>query len=259
MGVKIVKILDLIRISRCYIITSNNMGIGTINVTFSCEALSYHEGVVLPAAIISTDLGCLMARENDITVSLTKLDIHKLLAADMKIPIKLLDVQKYESGEEHVVSSGKVFTCNNRHDIEYYTINNTLSANECDSLNDLVQQVENITINKSHFLYPLYNSFSTKKHPTHKVNIKDFIVPDKALPQGIWYRELELSRDELSCSNRPLMEDDKPVIESAFMVLSTFLFDILNFKRAFAAMEKEYLKEEDHEQLCLILRNAQSN
>lgn len=256
MGCKIIEIKDILQVSKCYIINSNNNAYGTINVSFSCNVATYHDGMVIPAAIAMIENGCYMAKHETLTIALNNNEQHKMIQSGMKMPVKLLDEQRYDAGASIIVSSGTVFTSLQNHEIIYYSVNGKLSQSECASLQELYTKVMEIKVDKSHFLYPLYYHYKKEQKMNNIINIIDYIVPDKHY-EGVWVQHNKLHQEEPIFAEVEV-GDNITINTTVMKTLTSFLMNTLSFRKALSELSTIYKTESEHPQLIEMLIATQS-
>ena len=256
-GCMILELLQLNNISMCRVINTDRHATSVINVIFTCKALYYPSGSIIPKAKIRRNDATrhIIAVADHVVVAIAK-DAsakHEMLKDGHVIPI-VVDKQEYDPGENMVTVYGSILTC--RKNVVYWHTSGGLSDADIKTVKRLVAELHSLdhVVNDKKY-EPVASLLYPYKEHKKMSGVRDIVNMASSSEDitGIWYRDLSVPLESTYVNNKADEAiDDSVVSLTPIQLIVTLLYSVINIRKAIDMITREYT--EDHEYLWNIMR-----
>ena len=264
-GVYIIRIIKIIKASKCYMIKTNLDGNYNIDVQFEVEAEVYGKWDVLAGVDIlgKNQVQYGKIRNSNVIVNIipTEDPIHE----KQTIPIRVI-MAYYGYLQPNVTLTGILLTCVKNTPV-FSIKGKIITKNYKPLITAIKNEIEirdTLPTKKVQFFEDLLTSYpKTIPLPkgAHAVDIISLFSKPEITINGIWTRDLTLyhSSSFVAKADSPIKPWNKPINENPDVVFRIFLVDILNYLILIKDMCNIYTNEmiENHKNIWTTMRNAQ--
>ncbi len=255
MGYILIELLSIDRTSLMRTVHSNSNAVSSINIIFTASVKIYTPKTVVTDVTVVVKNGHLFGNSNHVTVSFSKLPIHKSLQAGMKIPVILGSDQMYETCDTKITSTGQLYIPDASE--IYYKITEPLSADDIVILQKLILSLEdskNIlsTPNIQFFIDATYPFKTKQKYKHDTIPIVDLIKPNVqvddylCITNDIYKHEALVSKVSVLPNNEDVVED------TALVIITNLLHSCIHHREFLLNLSKDYNDIENHNMLWTI-------
>jgi hypothetical protein len=266
-GVLILNVVEIETISMSRVVHSNHTGICTLNIIFKANVMYLVENDIVDLVKIVIEDGHIYGKHPHATITLIKNNTLKPMKKDQVIPVRLGDMQRYNTCNTTFTSNGMVLVCDTA--FEYYHLKGVLSEIERDRLlhiitlikkfnininytasklsTSIVEKIANdpTTITRDIILYLLHSS-TTYDIPTTAVSLESLLNTSEF--DVIVYKDIKIPQETMLVqTTTEVSQDIIPTIVSPFKGMHVLLMKTINIVKHIDTITTFYKKTEPQE------------